>query len=36
MVKFITLDSSVIVCSLRKEEEKYEDCLKLMKAVSDG
>jgi len=36
MVKFITLDSSVIVCSLRKEEEKYEDCLKLVKAVGDG
>lgn len=36
MVKALTLDSSVLVASLRKTEEKYKECLLLMKKVKEG
>jgi len=36
MVKYITLDSSVIVAALREQEEKYEACKKLLERVKNG
>jgi len=36
MVKYITLDSSVIVAALREQEEKYVACKKLLERVKNG
>jgi len=36
MVRYITLDSSVIVAALREQEEKYEACKKLLERVKNG
>ena len=36
MVKYITIDSSVIVAALREQEEKHEVCKKLLERVKDG
>ena len=36
MVRYITLDSSVIVAALREQEEKHDACKKLLERVKDG
>ncbi len=36
MVIYITLDSSVIVAALREQEEKHEECKRLLEKVKDG
>ena len=36
MVRYITLDSSVIIAALREQEEKHEVCKKLLERVKDG
>jgi predicted nucleic acid-binding protein len=33
---YLTLDSSVIVAGLREDEEKHEECRKLMEKVKEG
>jgi predicted nucleic acid-binding protein len=36
MVIYVTLDSSVIVAALREQEEKHEECKRLLEKVKDG
>ena len=36
MVIYVTLDSSVIVAALREQEEKHEECKRLLKKVKGG
>lgn len=36
MPELLTLDSSVIVAALRKQEEHYQECQELLKKVRDG
>lgn len=36
MVRYITLDSSVIVAALREQEEKHDVCKKLLERVKEG
>ena len=36
MVAYLTLDSSVIVASLREQEEKHEVCKNLLRRVKNG
>lgn len=36
MVRYITLDSSVIVAALREQEEEHELCKKLLERVKNG
>ena len=35
-MEYITIDTSVIITSLRKEEEKHEVCKRLLEKVKDG
>lgn len=36
MVSYLTLDSSIIVAALRKEEEKHEECKELLERIVKG
>ena len=36
MVIYVTLDSSIIVAALREQEEKHEECKRLLGKVKDG
>jgi len=36
VVAYLTLDSSIIVAALRKQEEKHSECRSLLERVKDG
>lgn len=36
MVEHVTVDTSVIIASLKKDEEKHDACRKIMEKVKDG
>jgi predicted nucleic acid-binding protein len=35
MVKILTLDSSIIIAALREQEEKHEQCLRLLEKIKN-